>query len=1044
MDFGLLGDVTARQNGQPLALTRKQRAVLAVLLHRANSIVSRTDIARLAWGAQPGDTPRSIDKLVGDYVSRLRTAFQKAGIGAVFAARSPGYQLTVDAETVDWHRFGQLVERAGRARDATDLADAIQLFRQGLNLWRGPALADVGPSLDPLRVEMEALRLDAVESLATLELARGGASRVLPMLTDAVRAHPTRDGLVALQIRALTAAGRRDEAVAAYQRSYQLSTELGLDPDPAVKDAYQALLVGPSARPSGPSQLPLDTSSFTGRLAELDQLMAFAPGAVDTPHAGGPPVPGVGGICVVDGMAGVGKTALAIRAAHRLATGFPDAQLFLDLHGHSPNMARVEPAEALDRLLRSIGVAGDHIPPHLEDRASLYRTRLVGKRMLIVLDNAYNAEQVRLLLPGTAGCLVLITSRRRLTALDDAYPLSLETLPAADARTLLHRVAGPDRIRGQDDDVEKVIELCAGLPMAIRMIAAQLRNHPTWRVQYVADLLSDAQNPSWDVADGERGIAAAFRLSYRDLTVAQQRAFRLLGLVPGRDIDTYAAAALLGAPFRDTVRLLHDLLDAHLVGQQVEGRFRLHDLMRAFAAHLARRDSTVDGTAALARLLSHQLQVAGVAMDVLFPHERDRRPRPALPTSAVPDVSTQAAARAWLDTEKANLLAAAHHAADHGSPDHTRDMANTLYRYLLNGAHYADAVEVNQWALGLARGRQFRVDEAVALDQIGNALRRLGHYQEGLRHIRQAIATFREVGDRSGEAVALTSLGIILGLHGRYTESLYQLQRALLLERQVGNSANEANILANLGNIEFLAGGYDEALTYYRRSLRITVDIGDRAGEGAAIANLGEVYGRRGRHDLAAEHYQRALLVFSDIGDRDREATTLTNLGGVHEHRGEYELAVDCHQRALEIFRSTGHRPGCGEALSHLAFALAKTHEYAESVRQFETAFDIACEIGDFTLKTTVLNGLGNTLRAAGDSARALEAYRNALALARRIGYRHGLGHALEGMAELLQASGEQQGARRHWMDALEIYATLDVPEADRVQRRLIELNLSS
>jgi tetratricopeptide (TPR) repeat protein/DNA-binding SARP family transcriptional activator len=1055
MLFSLLGDVTARQGGRLLPFGGgRQRAVLAVLLFHPNTVVRRTEIVRLAWGEQD-DPPRTIDALVADYISRLRNAFRQAGAdGEVhLIARQPGYLLEVDEETIDWHRFSRLVDRARRARDAAEMDDAARLLWEGLALWRGPALADVGPALDPIRRQMEERRLAAAEDLAEIELTRGRADRVVPLLIDLTISHPVRERLVALLIQALHAAGRRDEAVAAYQRSRrQLANMLGLDPAEAIEDAYQALLSGqrPNGHPpAGPAQLPLDTANFVGRTAELAELLALAPVQPADPASGsgpvepvgasvpyaGPPASGAGVICVIDGMAGVGKTALAVRAAHQLARWFPDGQLFLDLHGYTVKAPRVEPAEALGRMLRSLGVAGESIPQHLDDRAALYRGRLAARRMLILLDNAYSADQVRLLLPAAPGCLVLVTSRRRLAALDDAHPLSLETLPAPDAVTLFSRVAGAERVSGQHAEIERIADLCGGLPMAIRIAAARLRNHPAWQPRYLADRLSDAQDPPWDLDDGERSIAAAFTLSYRDLTGAQRRMFRLLGLVPGSDVDAYTAAALIEAPAGRAERLLQDMLDAHLLGQQVEERYRFHDLMRFFAADLAAaEDSRADRRAALARLLNYQLQTASSAMNVLFPHERDRRPRISISTASGPDVSARSAARAWLDTERSNLIAAAALAAEHGWPDHTRHLDTTLYRYLITGAHYTDALELHQHALSAVRGQRDRAGEGTILDHLGNTYRRLGRYEEALAHFRAALAAHEEVGDRVEEAITLTSIGAVLGLHGRYDDALGHLRRALALDRRVGNLANEANTLVNLGNVHTFGGDSDEGVAHYQRALRIFADIGDRAGEGTVVANLGNFHLRSGDYDEAVAHYQRALRIFADIGDRAGQGLALTNLGEVHERCGRYDLALEHLQQALEIFRAIGHRPNQSETLSLLASAYAALQRYEESVEHLERALGIAREIGDHTLEAAVTNGLGMTLRASGQPEQALTAHRSALTLAHRLGNRYEEARALEGIAELLDAAGDHLAARQHWRDALDIYTDLGVAEANRIR----------
>jgi DNA-binding SARP family transcriptional activator len=503
--------------------------VLAVLLFEPNKVVRRTEIIRLAWGTHPDEVPDTADRLVADYMSHLRVAFRRAGADAEvrLLARQPGYLLKLDALTIDWHHFCHLVDQAQRASEAAELADAVRLLRDGLDLWQGPPLADVGPTLNPIRTTLEERRLAAIEALATIELARGGSDRVLPLLIEQAAKRPGREQLAALLIQALHAAGRRDDAIDAYQRSREHLDSLGLEPAQTLKEAYQAVLNGhrlgrPAVARARPAQLPIDTSNFVGRIDELRELLEFVP-AEPTESAGASPVPATGVICVVYGMAGVGKTAFAVHAAHRMARWFPDGQLFLDLHGYTANGPRVEPAEALDRLLRAIGVVGERIPQHLEDRAALYRDRLAGKRTLILLDNAYSADQVRPLLPAGPGCLVLVTSRRRLTALDDAHPLPLEALPAADAIALFGRVAGPERLRGQQDAVERIADLCGGLPLAIRIAAARFRTHPAWQPQHLADRLSDAQDQRWELDDGERSIVAAFRLSHQDLTDVHQR-----------------------------------------------------------------------------------------------------------------------------------------------------------------------------------------------------------------------------------------------------------------------------------------------------------------------------------------------------------------------------------------------------------------------------------------------------------------------------------------------------------------------------------------
>jgi tetratricopeptide (TPR) repeat protein/DNA-binding SARP family transcriptional activator len=1039
--FSLLGDVTAHHGGQFLSLGGKQRAVLAVLLYEPNKVVRRTEIVRLAWGTHPDDVPDTIDRLVADYMYQLRKAFHRAGAGAEVRlhARQPGYLLEVDDQTIDWHRFCDLVDQAQRANEAGELTDAVRLLREGLDLWRGPPLADVGPTLDPIRTQMEERRIAAIEALAAVELARGGSDRVLPLLIERAADHPAREQLVALLIQALHAAGRRDDAIAAYLRCRQHLDTLGLEPTHAIEEAYQAVLNGHqpgrrTAAPAGPAQLPLDTTNFVGRADELRELLEFVPAE----PAGATRAPGPSVICLVYGMAGVGKTTFAVHAAHRMARWFPDGQLFLDLQGYTANGPRVGPAEALDRLLRAIGVMGDRIPQHLDDRAALYRDRLAGRRTLILLDNAYKADQVRPLLPAGPGCLVLVTSRRRLTALDDAHPLPLETLPAADSVALFGRVGGQDRLRGQQDAVERIADLCGGLPLAIRIVAARFRTHPAWQLRHLAKRLSDAQGQPWELDDGERSIAAAFRLSYEDLTDVHQRMFRLLSLAPGRDIEAYAAAALTETPPGPAARLLQDLLDANLLGQQVEGRYLFHDLMRSFAADLANtEDSPTDRAAALARLLDHQLHTAAAAMDVAFPHEQHRRPRLPAPSRPIPPIPSPAEARAMLDAERANLIAAASAAAEHGWPDQIRKLDDTLFRHLITGAHYEDALVLHGLVLRAAREQGDRSGEATALDHMGQVQRRLGQYELALEHFQQALTAHREVGDRTQEAIMLTNIGVIRGLHGTYDQALDHLQEALELTRQVGDLANESNTLANIGNLHLYRGNYDEALDQYQHALSIFAEIGNRSGTGIVLTCVGEVHERQGRHDLALDHHRQALRIFGAIGDRAGEAMALTNLGRMHERRGHYDLALRHQRQALAVFRAIGHQAGQSETLSQLASLYAVIRQYADSIANGEQALTIAREIGDRTLEATILNRLGITFGASGQHAAALASHRSALTLAQRLGNRAEQACAHEGIGDLLQEDGRQAAAQSHWRSAFGIYADMGVPEADRIQGKL-------
>jgi tetratricopeptide (TPR) repeat protein/DNA-binding SARP family transcriptional activator len=1051
--FLLLGDVAADHDGRSLDLGGRQlRAVLATLLFHANTVVARSDVVRLAWG---DDAPPTVNDLVTDYASVLRRAFRQAGVDGevMLTAKRPGYLLTVAEEKVDWHRFRQLVRQAYTARDTGDPTAATRLLGEGLSLWRGRALADVGPALDPIRSQMEAWKLGAVEAFAALELARGRAEHVVPLLTECGVDNPTRERLVTLLIEALHATGGRDEAIAVYQRCRRHLDDLGLTPTATVEAAYLDLLNShPPKRSksfsSAPAQLPLDSSNFTGRTDQLAALLALvqtAPRenaqlaeAPDDVVRDEQPAIGAGVVCVVDGMAGVGKTALVVHAAHRVARFFPDGQLFLDLNGYTKNAVPAAPADALDRLLSSLGVPGERIPQNLDDRAALYRDRLADTRTLIVLDNASSADQIRPLLPASVGCLVLVTSRRRLIALDDVHTLPLEPMPPTEAIALFTRVAGADRVSGESESVERIADLCAGLPMAIRIVAAQLHSRVNERPRDLADRLSTVPSRPWDLSDGERSVAAAFGLSYRELQRDQRTLFRLLGLLPGADVAVPAAAALADVSHARAAELLRELLDAHLLDQRTAGRYALHDLMRRFAADLVgTEDAPQARGAAVERLLTYYLTTASAAVAILLPHEPDREQALLPGRASGHTITSPADARAWLDAERGNLVAAVGAAVDYGSPSRAWTLDNVLSRHLINGGHYRDALDLHEHALRAARQQSNRSAEGLVLRHLGNTYRRLGRYEAALTAFRSALEAHRETGDTTQEAIILTNLGVVYGLHGNYSRALDHLHAALILDQTVDDPTNRANSLTNIGNVHLFTGAYDEAFDHYQQALSIYLKIGDEAGQANALTNLAEIHERRGRDKVALAYRQRALRLFSDIHDRAGQGMALANLGRTHAQANRKAVALALHRRALEIFEAIGNRPGQSEVLRQLAATYATNRHYAEAAEHLERAFTIAREIGDHTLEATILNELGATLELDSRAEQALAAHRSALVLARRIGVPPEQARALEGIADLLDRSGHHEEARQHWNAALQIYTELDVPEARRVRRRL-------
>src|SRR5262245_38945748 len=568
--------------------------------------------------------------------------------------------------------------------------------------------------------------------------------------------------------------------------------------------------------------LPRDVASFTGRQADLDRLAE----TLDRLAAGG----GVVGICAIGGMAGIGKTTFAVHAAHRLAERFPDGQFFLPLHAHTPGQRPVEPADALASLLLTAGVAAAQIPPGLEARAARWRDQVAGKKVLLLLDDAAGHEQVRPLLPGTAGSLVLVTSRRRLTALDDAAVVSLDTLPPSEAAALLARLAARPGLHVGDAAVGEITGLCGYLPLAIGMLARQLRHHPAWTPGELAADLAVARDRLGLMHTENLSVGAAFGLSYQALPDDQQRLFRRLGLHPGPDIDAYAAAALDGTTLGAARRGLEGLYDQHLLTEPVPGRYQLHDLLREHARALATQDDPAESDEAAGRLLDYYLHTALAASRHFAKPPAARRPPPGRSPAQTPGVSAPRQAVAWLDAGRANLHAVADYAAGRGRSLHAVAIPAAMSGFLTARGYHDQSAALHQGALAAARQAGDRLGEADTLAALGELQGDTGDYPAAAAALAQAVALYADAGDLPGQAHALTQLAYLRVLTGDYPGAAASSQQALALARSAGDRPVEADALIHLGLMQQLTGDYPAAAASQQRALALFLDLGDPEG----------------------------------------------------------------------------------------------------------------------------------------------------------------------------------------------------------------------
>ena len=718
--------------------------------------------------------------------------------------------------------------------------------------------------------------------------------------------------------------------------------------------------------------LPRDIASFTGRRDELQELMdaAAEAGRVVSIHA-------------IGGMAGVGKTAFAVHAAHHLADRFPGGQIFVPLHGHTPGQKPVGPVDALASLLLTIGVPAAQIPPGLEARMALWRDRVTTRQLLLVLDDAVGSEQVWPLLPGSGGSLVLVTSRRRLIALEDAQTISLDTLPPQEAAGLLVRLAVRPGLSSADPAVAEITRLCGYLPLAIGMLARQLHHHPAWSAAGRAAELAAAVDRLELLAAENVSVAAAFNLSYADLVLDQQRLFRRLGLHPGAEADAYAAAALDGTSVAVARRGLEGLYDQYLLTEPAPGRYRMHDLIREHARALASRlDPDGDRDQATGRLLDYY-QHAAARADALL--ARRVRTAPALADgaipAAVPALADREQALAWARAERANLLACVDHVTATGQ--HARVIALTA---------------------GLAG--------LLSLD---------GPWDLAITRHATAVQAARRLGDRPSQVGALTCLGDVQRLTADVPAAAQDLEEALDISRDLGDPLGQAGALTVLGNVRRLTGDYPAAARDLHEALDISRNLGNRPGQAGALLYLGDVRRASGDYPAAARDLQEALDISRDLGDRGGQADALLFLGRGRLASGDYPGAARDLEEALDIFRDFGSRRGQVDALLFLGRARRLTGDYPGAVRDLEEVLDISREIGSPLGEADALTYLGDVRRATGDYPGATRDLQEALNIHREIGSRRGEADALTYLGAVRRATGDYPGAARDLQEALNI-----------------------
>ncbi|HEX2823779.1 MAG TPA: BTAD domain-containing putative transcriptional regulator [Streptosporangiaceae bacterium] len=939
MRFRLLGPLEVRAGDDWKGIgAPKWRAVLAALLINAGQVVSAEALIDEVWQDDP---PAKAANLISIYVLRLRRLMDSAD-SELLVTRAPGYQLRVTSGDTDALLFEAMLRDGRQAFAAGDPERAASLLTEALGLWHGRPLADVPstPLVEAEAARLAEVRLDAIELRIQAELGCGGHTQAAPELRGLVADHPLREGLWLLLMRTLEAAGRHAEALEVYEQARRaISGELGVDPGMELRQLHADLLAKDSAAAAGsisggtvaapgppepapagperpaaggagarvqvPAQLPADIADFTGRDEQVKRLCDLLAGT------GGDTGSGAVRIALVAGAGGLGKTSLAVHAAHCVRGSFPDGQLYVDLLGATDHP--VPAADVLARFLRDLGVNGRDIPVEAEERAARYRTHLAGRKILVVLDNARDAAQVRPLLPGTASSAVLVTTRSRMPDLASTRLVDLNVLDDEEALALFTKVVGDERAAAEPEATAELLLACAGLPLAIRICAARLATRSGWSVQAMASRLRDTRRRLDEMRVGDLAVRASFQVSFASLPAREDgkgidpaRAFRLLGLWQGPTISSAAAAALFGTQEHLAADALETLVDAHLLESKAPDRYKFHDLLAVYSSERAVADlSGPDRDAATGRLLTWYLHTADAAATAVLPHRYNVPLDRADPGQPPLSFSAAEQALGWYDSERANLVAATRQASSCGLHEIAWRLPAPLFGIFNTRHNWVDCIATHRIALDSARRAGNRQGEAWVLNNLGEALGITGD-SDGIGCLEQALAIRHEIGDKRGEAQAANNLADAYQRLGRMDDALDLLRRALDLNREAGYRYGEGIALGNLGSTLLDLDRAEEAIDYLQQARLTFAEIEYLDGVGYVLHILGRCYSSLGRDADAVACLRQALTSHQATGNRHRQAATLRSLGTAQNRAGLEAGARESWAQAAAIFDDLG------------------------------------------------------------------------------------------------------------------------------------------
>jgi DNA-binding SARP family transcriptional activator/tetratricopeptide (TPR) repeat protein len=926
MWFALLGPLAVERDGSAIQVGGvRRRVLLAALLLEASTPVPAGRLLDTVWPDAPPDRAR---QALQNQVKRLRDAL---GVdGRVRLRTAPdGYVVDVADSELDIRLFAALADAGRAALKEGDPNRAERLLGEGLALWRGEPLCDLPerPAFTAAAEHWRARHLQATRWHLDALLRVGRPAEALVPLTRLARDHPLDEALQGQLMLALYRCHRQADALAAYDETRRLLVnELGIEPGEYLQRLHHQILradsalAGPAA-PSAvrteehapPRQLPAAVRHFTGRTDQIRTLSQLA-GLQDSPH-------GTTAIVTIDGTAGVGKTALAVRWAHQAADRFPDGQLYVNLRGFDPSGPPSDPAESLRQFLTALGVPRERIPAPLEERSAFYRSVVAGRRILVLLDNALDAEQVRPLLPGSAGCLVVVTSRNKLTSLvagDGAQPLTLGLLNADEAQELLTHRLGRERIAPDVAAAAALIDLCARLPLALNIAAARAMAEPGLTLGVLAADLREAHRrlDALNAGDAAADVRAVFSWSYRQLSDDAARLFCLLGEHPGTDIAMPAAASLASLTRPQAHRILSELVQAHLLEQTAAGRFAYHDLLRAYAIEQS-RSRAEEHLPAMIRMQDHYLHTAHAAALRINPARTPLRLPTARPGTLPEDIHDDEQAMAWFEAERSALLALIDEAATTGLDIHAWQISWCIAEYLDRSGRFDQLGITASTALAAASRLEDRQAQALTHGSLGRVLIERGSYSDGLLHLNRSLDLQRQLRDHQGEALTHTALAHTRAMQGEHRDALQHGREALRLYQLAGHRGGEATALNVIGWCHSQLGEPLRALEHCQQSAELFRELGHRTGEAVALDSIGDAHHRLGRYREAVACYQVAVTIRRELGQLPLLAATLTRLGETHLASGDTGAAASTWEQALAILDEAGH-PDAGQVRKKL------------------------------------------------------------------------------------------------------------------------------